>query len=292
MTEEFELTEDLDIAELFADVSGDDGDGTHGGGKRAGSLEPTRLEDEPLSRALALAPGGFGLSYRSDDDEDTLELRGTVENQAGFVVDLEALYATLRDADGQLVDFAEEWGITNKFSKRQELVHDFQLGPGSLSRSARVELAASYRIEFQVGLASCELEGVDIEGEQSHRKPVPLSVRTAPARAGLPEFAVRVSAFVGYRWDPFLEVIVELAERGTSRNVSREVAVGLRDAEGELIAKETGSLYTAGPDFWAIHKETFDLKRERLSQVRRIDVGVRGEYERSEVLGTFDISKE
>jgi hypothetical protein len=281
--------DDLGLDELFESEgeAGESGEpGSAATRKRLCKLD--RVSGGGGSETLELLADGARVTLVEGEEGDQLLLDATLVNHLERPLELDELVLVLRDGAGALLDVVDRW-VNTKFARSQEIIGEFDCGPGVAAEVATVEVVAEIDFAFQGLMALGHVEDVPFLGEVPHRRVVAVDTRVAPAQRGWPSWDIQLAAFVGYSWEAEVEVILDLREHGECADGSREIIVALRDAEGGLIAKEALALDKVGATCRTRAKVHFTLPPHELPGLSRIDVAVAGSCVRRECLGTFEI---
>ena len=256
-------------------------------------LRPFRVEPGAHAvdgGALQLPPDALELRYTRNEFWSEVHATAIVTNRCAAPVELKALHAVARDTNGELLD--TDWAPVDLTVERQaEVLARFRFEMGVTDRLRSLELIAEHRIRFDVRVASGLTDELDLVRAAHHRERFPIRMEVAPPSPGMPRHDCALTGFVGYRHHSEVEVYVQLTERTPSIDRFRTVTLNLRDDSGRAIARDSSSATIPGPGLEVFTKESFDLGRPEIRRIRRIDVNVSGDCERTETLGIYPVSR-
>lgn len=281
---ENDMARQEDLDDLFGPAQTEEEQATAGARQRTLRLSP--VEAAPRSRIVEFAGNDVNVRAALDNDGGRLHLTATLMNLLDVAVEFNELQIILRRPDGTLLDCVPHY-LNSRFKRAQEIVAELQFGAGVLEDVGQIDIRANFNFEFRTRLATATV--LDAPPTATHlRQPWRFEVETVESPPGYPDFDLTFTGYHGAGYDEFCEFILQIVDLTPSSDLTRETVVALRDRDGKVLAKETHwGTYPVGTP--TIFKIAPYLDGKKLRSVHAVDIAIKGNCRRHELIGAFTV---
>ncbi len=245
-----------------------------------------RLPSSLSSEVLSVTSPSLETSH--DDFSALFHISAEFYNHLHTPIHLQKLVAILWDEEQRPLEIDTHWTDLQLQQGGSPIKLSFG-GPSPLKDTLRgLDLIAHYEFPFDMILAAGSCPPILWGGERTHRRRWGIKLQQLLSCPGEPHFELSLHAFTGYRYEPAIETLIQLKERPASKDQIRELAVVFRDAQDQIVARESCAVTLHGEQSTHL-KVHLGLTQTQISRIQQLNIHIQGTCARHESLGQFQI---